>query len=258
VRIETVLSEAQGGQAFANLARAFHLPADKVEAAVATMVGELIGRIAKDMHSQPSLAALVELLGQNGYEQALDTPTLLAAPHTQVIGNDALKVIAGHDESETMVKHAAAAADVSEMITEYLLPVVVAMMIGALARESRPGLNAIIGHTEAAGSTDQEQAGASAPQLPLVAGGVGFSGSTGGTVGIVHPAATPSHYLELAEQIKRTEDPAQASAGAADAVRSVLEPILGMSGDQSDWMDRIRTWRETAIKAVRGTSRPRS
>lgn len=255
MRIETVLSEAQGGQAFANLARAFHLPADKVEAAVATMVGELMGRIARDLHSQPSLAALVELLGQNGYEQALDTPTLLAAPHTQVIGNDALKVIAGHDESETMVKHAAAAADVSEMITEYLLPVVVAMMIGALARESRPGLNAIIGQTETAGSSDQEQAGA--PQLPLVAGGVGFSGSTGGTVGIVHPAATPSHYLELAEQIKRTEDPAQASARAADAVRSVLEPILGVSGAQSDWMDRIRTWRETAIKAVRGTSRPR-
>jgi hypothetical protein len=142
MQVGTVLREAQGGQAFANLARAFHLPSEKVEAAVATMVRDLTDRIERCLRPRRTLAALVELLGNGGYEQVLDTPTLLAAPHTQVIGNDALNAIADRDENERMVQRAADAAGVSEMIAEYLLPAVAAMLIGALAKETRPGLEA--------------------------------------------------------------------------------------------------------------------
>jgi hypothetical protein len=49
VRVKTALSEAQNGQAFANLARAFHLPPAKVEDAVDVMLDALIPDIGKHM-----------------------------------------------------------------------------------------------------------------------------------------------------------------------------------------------------------------
>jgi hypothetical protein len=248
-----MLSEAQNGQSFANLARAFHLPSEKVEVAVGTMVAELTEHVAKSLRSRRALAALVELLGQSGHEQILDTPTLLSATHTQVLGNDALKVIAGHGESQRMAKHAASVAGVSEMIAEYLLPAVTAMLIGALAKASRDALDRIMGNaTDGADPPPtQSEASPGALSLPLVAGGVGFSGSTGGTVNVAGPTAASSHYLELAEKIRH----ANRTAGEPDpavAVRRALEPFLGSPPGPFAWFHWFAAWSTATLNAVLG------
>jgi hypothetical protein len=246
-----MLREAQDGQAFANLARAFHLPPDKVETAVGTMVGELTDHLVRSLRSRRSLAALVELLGQSGHEHILDTPMLLSATHTQVIGNDALKIIAGHDERQRMAQHAATVAGISEMIAEYLLPAVTAMLMGALAKASRPGLEHIMG-TAADAAVDPPSDSSTSPgsmSLPLVAGGAGFSGSTGGTVSVAGPTAASSHYLELAEEIRR----ADRTGGAPDpspVVRRVLEPILGLPPGPFAWIHWMVTWSIGTLDAV--------
>jgi hypothetical protein len=251
VRIETMLSEAQNGQAFANLAQAFHLPPEKVEVAVGTMVADLTDHLERSLRARRSLAALVELLGQSGHEQVLDSPMLLSATHTQVIGNDALKVIAGHDESQRMAQHAASVAGVSEMIAEYLLPAVTAMLFGALAKASRPGLEHIMGN--AADGADPisapSEANPGSLPLPLVAGGVGFSGSTGGTVSVAGPTAASSHYLELAEEIRRA-DRAAATPDPAEAVRRTLEPILGLPPGPFAWIHWIAAWSTGTLNAI--------
>jgi hypothetical protein len=248
MQVGTVLREAQGGRAFANLARAFHLPAEKVEAAVATMVRDLSGRMERSLRPRHALAALVELLGNAGYEQVLETPTLLAAPHTQVIGNDALNAIADRDENERMVTRAAAAAGVSEMIAEYLLPAVAAMLIGALAKETRPGLEAIMGwHTPAHGG--RQSTDGAAPHLPSVAGGVGFSGSTGGTL-TVQSNEVASHYLELAEAI-RSADGASGVTDPAVAVRGIIATALDVSLGEPAWVRRVRNWGESMLNTLR-------
>jgi len=256
VRIEAMLSEAQNGQAFANLARAFHLPPDKVEMAVATMVEELSEHLQRSLRSRRSLAALVELLGQSGHEHILDTPMLLSATHTQVIGNDALKVIAGHDASQRMARHAASVAGVSEMIAEYLLPAVTAMLVGALAKVSRPGLEHIMGNAADGANlpSAQSEANPGSLPLPLVAGGAGFSGSTGGTVSVAGPAAASSHYLQLAEEIRRT-DPTASASDPAEAVRRTLAPILGLPHGPFAWIHWIATWSTGALNAVLATLR---
>jgi hypothetical protein len=246
--IKTVLSEAQNGQAYANLARAFHLPPAKVEHAVDAMLDALITDIGERMASRRSLSAIVELLGRSEFERVLETPAQLGATHTQVLGNEALNVIAGRNESKRLVRRAATAADVSERITEYLLPVIAAMLVGALTKMCHPELEDIMGHVRgdgaAAGDTDPN---VSSLELPRVAGGVGFSGSTGGTVGVAGSAASASHYIKLAEEIRR------AGAGGpdpAEAVRLALAPNLGLSRGARGWIRRLGLWSTGALNAA--------
>jgi len=138
------LSKAQGGQAFANLARAFHLPPTKVEPAVGAMVGALIAQIDAKTRSRRFLARLVELLGERAHHQVLENPTMLGTTSTQVLGNQALNVVAGREASKQITRQAAAQAGASEMIAEYLLPVIAAMLVGALADASREGLESLM------------------------------------------------------------------------------------------------------------------
>jgi len=221
-RIQQLLDEAQDGQAFAHLARAFHLPAEKVQPAVAAMVADLIEQVTSCMGSKRSLAGLVELLGKNIHLQVLDNPIMLGATSTQVAGNKVLNVIAGRSSADRMAKHAAAAAGISEMISEYLLPVVASMLAGALAKENRAQLDAILGGD--IGPADGEAA--EMLQLPRASGGgANFAGITSGTVAGAN--STESRYSELAEKIRRgdTSDP-------ADEVRSILAATLGTAGGE--------------------------
>lgn len=218
-RIHQLLNEAQDGQAFANLARAFHLPAEKVEPAVAAMIGDIIAQIEDCLPSRRSLAALVELLGKNIHLQVLNNPVLLGATSTQVAGNKVLNAIAGRNENSRMAKRAAAAAGISEMISEYLLPVVASMVIGALAKENRGQLDAIMGI-----DADDPADGHAVEMLQLPrasGGGANFAGITGGTVG--GAASTDSRYAELAEEIRR----AGSASDPARQVRNVLAATLG-------------------------------
>jgi hypothetical protein len=247
VRIETVLRDAQDGQAFANLARAFHLPPEKVDLAVGAMLDDLIAHIQQRAQSRRPLAGLVELLGQTGYERVVEVPAQLGATHTQVLGNDALKFIAGRSASERIARTAAAAADVSEMITEYLLPVVAALLVGAMTKMTRFGLAAIINGTPGGALDAVPLSGADrmGMQLPRVSGGFGFSGSTGGGSSFA-PALVTDHYLALAEDIKRTNRPLGVPDPAI-AVRQVIEASLGVpgsgvAGSARGWLDLMQRW----------------
>ena len=69
---------------------------------------------------------------------------MLGTTSTQVLGNQALNVVAGREASKQITRQAAAQAGASEMIAEYLLPVVAAMLVGALADASREGLESLM------------------------------------------------------------------------------------------------------------------
>ena len=253
MRIQTMLGEVHNGQAITNLARTFHLPPEKVELAVGVMIDDLTSGIHAAMQSPRSLAQLVELLGKGSHEPVLDSPELLGATHTQVIGNDALKVIAGRTDSKRIAQHAASFAGVSEMIAEYLLPVIAAMLVGLLAKSSRGGL-ATIARGDAGGGSPTEatappDAGSAPLQLPRVSGGVGFSGSTGGSVTASFIGA-PGQYADLADAIRRGKVP-----GGAQAVRRVLAPIVGSPSSPTVWLARLRRWGARTLHALRSAPR---
>ena len=247
--IQDRLSEAQDGQALANLARAFHLPPTKVEPAVGAMIASLLVEIERKRPSRRFLAKLVELLGKYQHQQVLENPTLLGATSTQVLGNDALGVIAGRDASKTIARQAAAAAGVSEMIAEYLLPVIAAMLVGALAKASRTGLEGLMRDDPDAPDSEPSPVIARLPQV--AAAGMGFSGSTGGSVGLASPVAISSRHEELAESI-RLAGRVPGATDAAEATRRVLAPILGGPKSPFDWIGRLRAWGRSVLNAAPG------
>lgn len=243
MRLSTLLNEAQEGRSFDNLARAFQLPPAKVEAAVAIMVQDLTFYVNQDTLSRQRLAGLVHLLGQPDYENVLETPTLLGATHTQTVGNDALTTIAGREASKRMVRRAAAAADVSEMIAEYVLPVVAVMIVGALAKASRLPIEGVIRRIPSLMTAALPAPGDDAkPQpLPAVAGGQGFSGITGSLSSETSETARAYLYDELAEII-RSGQRARDGYDPARAVRRILISILGFPINPRIWLSRAQQW----------------
>jgi hypothetical protein len=248
VLIETVLKEAQGGQAYANMARAFHLPPEKADAAIAAMLRELIPLVEGRLRSRRALAAVVALMGQPGYEQALESPAQIGATHTQVLGSDALKLIAGHSVSARIAREAAAEAGVSEMISEYLLPVVTTLMVGALARASRPDIARILGLPPQDVAVGTASAPASQPaELPRAISVGAFSGATGGGF-TAASAITEENYKTLAADVHRSDWP----LGAADpmpVVRRALASTLGADGG-AGWQEELKRWQRKLVSSI--------
>lgn len=251
-------TRAQHGQVLNHLARAFHLPRAKVKAAVLVILGELTKSIDSQTLSRGQLARLVALLGKGVYEQVLETPTLLGATSTQVIGNEALTVVAGREQSKRIAAETAAASGVSPMIAEYLLPVVAAIFVGALAAQTRSGLFALMHGTADAAATAQAsfEGSAAAMQFPVGRGSGSFSSSASGVARTGGSPATESLYLTLADEIRSTTH-APGKPDPLDAARRVVAGALGVSWRPGAWIERLRRWGPTALKMASATTQER-
>ena len=194
------------------------------------MATSLIPQIEGKVRSRRFLVRLIELFSKGMHHQVLENPTMLGTTSTQVLGNDALNVIAGREVAKTIARDAAARSGVSEMIAEYLLPVVAAMVVGALAEQSREDLERLA-RGDGGESTMAAADGAAAPvvrSLPQVAAsGGGFTGSTVGGVGLASPGAVSERLVALADSI-RDGVPLPDDRDAADATRRALAPYLAL------------------------------
>jgi hypothetical protein len=241
-------TRAQGGQAINHLARSFHLPRPKAKAAVLSMLGALTQRFDEQTVSRGTLARLIELLGKNDYEQVLETPALMGSTSTQVIGNDALTALAGREESSRIASRAATTAGISEMIAEYLLPVVAAMFMGALSAKTRSSLYVLM--RGPAGEALDPQAEPSAPvlQFPVGRGSSGFFAGTGSGSAVGHDPARETMYLDFAARIR-----AGATPGSPDplaATRRAMAVGLGVRARHAPWFARLQKWGTDALKTA--------
>ena len=244
------LTRAQDGKAIDNLARAFHLPRPKAKTAILEMLVPLTLCLDQQTLSRGAMARLIELLGKNDYERLLDTPALMGATSTQVIGNDALTALVGRDGSSSIAARAAAAADISRMIAEYLLPVIAAMFMGAVSARTRPTLEALARND---GSAPIETV-APAPQFPVGRGSSGvFAGATvisGGGV------SRETLYRELAARIRNAGKTAEEGDPLATARRIVADG-LGVRTRHAPWLARLHLWAGMALHDARAVARQR-
>ena len=242
-------TRAQSGQAINHLARSFHLPRPKAKAAILSMLGALTQRFDEQTVSRGTLARLIELLGKNDYEQVLETPALMGATSTQVIGNDALTALAGREESSRIASRAATAAGISEMIAEYLLPVVAAMFMGALSAKTRSSLYVLM--RGPAGEALDPQAEPSAPvlQFPVGRGSSGFFAGTGSGSAVGHDPAREAMYLDFAARI-RAGGAAPGNPDPLAATRRAMAVGLGVRARHAPWFARLQKWGTDALKTA--------
>lgn len=241
-------TRAQGGQAINHLARSFHLPRPKAKAAILSMLGALTQRFDEQTVSRGTLARLIELLGKNDYEQVLETPALMGATSTQVIGNDALTALAGREESSRIASRAATAAGISEMIAEYLLPVVAAMFMGALSAKTRSSLYVLMRGPDGEALDPQAQPSAPVLQFPVGRGSSGFFAGTGSGSAVGHDPAREAMYLDFAARVR-----AGAAPGSPDplgATRRAMAVGLGVRARHAPWFARLQKWGTETLKTA--------
>jgi len=235
-------TRAQHRQAVSNLARAFHLPRPQAKTAILVMLGGLTQSFDEQTLTRETLAKLVELLGKNDYERFLETPTLMGDPQTQAIGNEALTTLVGPQASARLVGRAAAVAGISQTVAEYLLPVVAAMFLGALAAKTRGQLVALARNAEVNGAAEAEpEVDVPAIQLPVGRGSSGFFSS----------GPNPERealYRDLADRIR-----AGASAAGDDplgATRRIMAQGLGVRARYAPWLTRLQLWSASTLHSA--------
>jgi len=243
-------TRAQHRQAVSNLARAFHLPRPQAKTAILVMLGGLTQSFDEQTLTRETLAKLIELLGKNDYERFLETPTLMGDPQTQAIGNDALTTLVGPRASARLAERAAAVAGIRQTIAEYLLPVVAAMFMGALAAKTRGQLLALARYGKVNGAAEPEpEENAPAILLPVGRGSSGFF--NGLTLTTSSSGSNPEReglYRDLAERIR-----AGASAVGDDplsAARGIVAQGLGVRARYAPWLTRLQLWSASTLQSA--------
>ncbi|MEZ5291666.1 MAG: DUF937 domain-containing protein [Vicinamibacterales bacterium] len=134
--LETLLAAGNGG-AVNQLGRQFGLGDDQTAAALSALVPALASGVARNATSTGGLDALLGALAGGNHAGYLDDPGSLARPETTADGNGILgHVLGSKDASRQVAAHAAAASGVSPDILKRMLPVVAAMMMGAMAKRA--------------------------------------------------------------------------------------------------------------------------
>ncbi len=245
-------TRAQNGLLIDNLSRAFHLPRPKAKAAILDMLAALTALFDEQTLSRSALARLIELLGKNQYELVLEDATLMGATSTQVIGSEALTALAGHNQSTHIAGRASAASGVSQMISDYLLPVVAAIFMGALFERMRPALLALARNDTSFVDSDADgEAHPTLAQLPVGRGSSGvFSGST--VISSVSAQEREALFRELGERIRAAGGEARDPLNAA---RQIVAEGLGVRARNAPWLARAQKSAVSALQTAHGQIR---
>lgn len=140
-----ILQQAQGGQAMNNLARQFGVTPSQAEAVVASVIPEVSRRLERATLSRGGLSDLIGALGAAHPERVLDSASVLSDPATKQLGIGFLEQILGtKDQSRAVAGRAARSSGVSEALIKSMLPYIVTMVMGALAKQTSGGLGDIL------------------------------------------------------------------------------------------------------------------
>jgi hypothetical protein len=137
--LESLLAAGNGG-AVQQLGRQFGLGDDQAAAALSALVPALASGLARNATQSGGLDALMGALAGGRHDGYLDDIASLARPETAADGNGILGHILGSkDASRQVATRAAATSGVGADILKQMLPVVAAMVMGAMARTAGSG-----------------------------------------------------------------------------------------------------------------------
>lgn len=137
--VETILN-SQNGAAVQQIGSQFGLGRDQTTAALAALVPALAAGFQRNTQSAGGLEGLLSALSGGRHTQYLDDPAILGRPDAVADGNGILgHVFGGKEVSRQVASRAAAQTGLSPDVLKGMLPIVAALVMGAMARQASPG-----------------------------------------------------------------------------------------------------------------------
>jgi hypothetical protein len=135
--LETIVG-AQNGAAVDQLAAQFGLRPEQASAAMSALMPALAAGFQKNMATEGGLASLVTALSSGKHQAYLDNPTTVTQPTTAADGNAILGHLFGSKEvSRQVAANAAQRTGVDASVLKKMLPILAALAMGAMARQTR-------------------------------------------------------------------------------------------------------------------------
>jgi hypothetical protein len=135
--LESLLNSGDDG-AVRQLGAQFGLPPDQTQSALAALLPALMAGVQNNTSREGGLDSLVAALTGGRHAQYVENPATLSDPSTTAEGNGILGHIFGSkDVSRQVAQRAAAQTGIDAGILKQMLPVIAALAMGAMARQTR-------------------------------------------------------------------------------------------------------------------------
>ncbi|HEY7444485.1 MAG TPA: DUF937 domain-containing protein [Vicinamibacterales bacterium] len=135
-----LISNAQGGAALQEIGSQLGLGPQQTTTALAALVPALAAGFQRNAQSTGGLDGLLSALSNGQHARYLDNPAVLGRADTITDGNGILgHVFGSKDVSRQVASRAATQTGLSEDVLKRMLPMVAALIMGAMARQATQG-----------------------------------------------------------------------------------------------------------------------
>ncbi|MEM7663740.1 MAG: DUF937 domain-containing protein [Pseudomonadota bacterium] len=175
-----MIAGAAGGSAMKQVGQQFGLNENQTQGAIKALLPAISGGLKRNASDPQGLQALLGALDKGNHDQYLDRPERLTEASTVTDGNAILGHLLGSkDMSRQVAAQASQRSGVDNGILKKMLPVVAAMAMGSLSKQSKePGVaEAMVGALMGGG---QQSGGGLAGLAGSILGGGGSQSSGGG------------------------------------------------------------------------------
>ncbi|MEM9667918.1 MAG: DUF937 domain-containing protein [Pseudomonadota bacterium] len=181
-----MIAGAAGGGAMEQVGQQFGLDQSETRGALQALLPAISGGLKRNASSADGLQSLLGALDKGGHDQYIDRPERLGEASTVEDGNAILSHLLGSKEmSRQVAAHASERSGVDSGILKKMLPVVAAMAMGSLSKQSKePGVaEAMVGAL--LGGRQEPQSGGGLADLAgsLLGGGNAQKGGLGSLLG---------------------------------------------------------------------------
>jgi len=146
-----LLTSAQNGAALRQMSRQFGLDQDQCEQAMRALLPAFATGLKRSTETMEGLTAFLETLAGGPHSKHDESSDLFAAPDAQADGNAILGQLFGSpDVSRAVAEAAARQSGIAADILKAMLPYMAMMIMGALFRQARDPISAMLGEMMAA------------------------------------------------------------------------------------------------------------
>lgn len=134
--LDTIVN-AGGGKAVQQVGQRFGLSEDQTSSALNQLVPALMAGLQRNASQEGGVGSLLDALKGGNHSEYLDKPATLVAEETTEDGNSILGHIFGSkDVSRAVASHAAQQTGIGADVLKQMLPVVAAMVMGGLSKQT--------------------------------------------------------------------------------------------------------------------------